>query len=152
MSENNSNNFILYTLIIFIIVSTFSQFYYYGDVIFSSDESQIQSLTGTQTLNGSSQDIELSDADLDLSFDMQNGLILVVVASIALGLIGFQILSSGLGERAQKIIWNGIVFYGLWLIFSIFSYNSIVSIPVFGIFLWFMLTFFYSYGVFNRMG
>lgn len=152
MSENSNNNYLLYPLLILIIISVFTQFYYYDSVIFSSDSNQTQIISGTQSLNGSSQDIELDNANLDLTFDMQNGLLLIVGSGIALGLIGLQVVGSGLGERAQKIIWNGIIYYGLWAIFSILGYNSILSIPLFGALLWFMLTFFYSYGVFNKMG
>jgi len=130
----------------------FTQFYYYDTATFDSDEIQSQELIGNQTLDGSEQELELEQGNLDLSFGMTSGLVAIIISAIALGLIGLKVLGSGLNPTSVKIIWNGIVFYGLWLIFSVMSYNAIVSIPIFGVILWFLITFVYSLGVFGKMG
>jgi len=145
-------SFIFYHLIILLTISLFTQFYYYDTATFSSDETQTQNLAANQTLNGTSQELELEQGSLDLGFNMTYGLVTVIVSAIALGLIGLNVLGSGLSDFSVKIIWNGIVFYGLWLIFSVLSYSSIVSIPTFGIIFWFLLTFVYTLGIFNMMG
>jgi len=146
------NSFIFYPLVVLMVVGLFTQFYYYDNATFDSDEIQYQELIGNQTLNGTEQQLELEQGSLDLGFDMTIGLVAVIVGAIALGLIGLHVLGSGLDSNSVKLIWNGIVFYGLWLIFSVLGYNSIVSIPIFGIIFWFILTFIYSLGVFGRMG
>lgn len=146
------NSFIFYPLVILLTISLFTQFYYYDTATFDSDETQTQNLVANQTLNGTSQELELEQGSLDLGFNMTYGLVAVIVSAIALGLIGLNVLGSGLSDFSVKIIWNGIVFYGLWLIFSVLSYSSIVSIPTFGIIFWFLLTFVYTLGIFNRMG
>jgi len=146
------NNFIFYPLVILMTIGLFTQFYYYDTATFDSDEIQTQDIIGNQTLNEEESELELEQGSLDLSFDMTVGLVAVIIGGIVLGLIGIQVLGSGLPDRSIKIIWNGIVFYGLWLIFSVLGYNSIVSIPTFGIIFWFIITFIYSLGVFERMG
>jgi len=148
----NSNDFIFYPLFIIIIVSVFTQLYYNDNVIFGSDKNQSQTLVGNQTLNEEESKFELEQGSLSLSFDMTMGLVAIIVSAIALGLIGLNILGSGLRDSSVKIIWNGIVFYGLWTIFSVLSYSSIASIPNFGVLFWFMITFIYSLGVFSKMG
>lgn len=148
----NFNDFIFYPLFILIIVSVFTQFYYNGSAVFGSDAIQSQTLIGNQTLTGEESELELEQGSLDLGFDMTIGLVGIIIGAIALGLIGLNVLGSGLDTFSVKIIWNGITFYGLWAIFSVMSYNSIVSIPVFGVIFWFLMTFIYSLGVFGKMG
>lgn len=111
-----------------------------------------QAIIGNQTLNETSQELELETASLELDFTMVTGLVAIIVGAIALGLIGLNVLGSGLPDSSVKIIWNGIVFYGLWSIFSVLGYTALVSIPLFGVMLWFFLTFFYTLGVFGKMG
>lgn len=146
------NNLIIYPLIILVVIGAFTQLYYYSEVDFSSSGAQSQELIANQTLNGTSQELELEEGSLSLNFDMTIGLIVIVLSAIALGLIGLNVLGSGLSDRSVKIIWNGIVFYGLWAVFSIMGYNSIASIPYFGALVWFSLTLFYSLGIFSKMG
>lgn len=148
----NTNDFIFYPLFIIIIVSLFTQLYYNDIVIFGSDKNQTQSLIGNQTLTGDESELELEQGSLSLGFDMTTGLVVIIISAIALGLIGIKVLGSGLDPTSVKIIWNGIVFYGLWAIFSVLSYGSIASIPTFGVLFWFLMTFIYSIGVFNKMG
>jgi len=147
----NNTDFIFYPLFILIVVSLFTQLYYNDTAIFGSNENQTQSLIGNQTLGGEESELELDNAELSLDFNMTAGLVAVIAGAIALGLIGLNVLGSGLSDFSVKIIWNGIVFYGLWSIFSVLSFNAISSIWLGSIF-WFLLTFIYSLGVFSRMG
>lgn len=137
---------------ILLVLGVFTQLYYYEETNLNSEESFSQSISGSQTLNETESELELEQGSLSLDFTMTVGLVALIAGAIALGLIGIQVLGSGISDRAQKIIWNGIVFYGLWLIFSVMGYNSLASIPIFGVLLWFFLTFVYTLGIFNRMG
>jgi len=148
----NSNDLLIYPLLILIVISLFTQLYYSDSATFDSDDVQYQNLIGNQTLNEEESELELEQGSLDLGFDMTTGLVIVIIGAIALGLIGLQVFGSGLSSFSVKIIWNGIIFYGLWSIFSVLSYSSIVSIPSFGALFWFIITFIYSLGVFGRMG
>ena len=147
----NNTDFIFYPLFILIVVSLFTQLYYNDTAIFGSNENQTQSLIGNQTLGGEESELELDNAELSLDFNMTAGLVAVIAGAIALGLIGLNVLGSGLSDFSVKIIWNGIVFYGLWSIFSVLAFNAISNIWLGSIF-WFLLTFIYSLGVFSRMG
>ena len=148
----NTNDFIFYPLFILIVISLFTQLYYNDKAVFGSDGIQSQTLIGNQTLIGEESELELEQGNLSLGFDMTVGMVSIIISAVALGLIGLNILGSGLDPQAVKIIWNGIVFYGLWAIFSVMGYSSIVSIPTFGVLFWFMMTFIYSLGVFGKMG
>lgn len=146
------NQFIFYPLIILIVIGLFYQVYTYGSIDLSSSGTQNQELIGNQTLTGEESELELEQGSLSLDFSMTVGLVAIIIGAIALGLIGIQVLGSGLSDFSVKIIWNGIVYYGLWSIFSILAFNPIVGIPFFGLLLWFFLTLFYSLGVFGKMG
>lgn len=147
------NNYIVYPLIILLIVGVFNQLYYYSSVdVSSSGISQSQELTGNQSLSGEESELELEQGSLSLDFNMTIGLIVITIGAIALGLIGLNVLGSGLSPFSVKIIWNGIVYYGLWTVFSVLGFNAITSLPIFGLFVWFILTLVYTLGVFNKMG
>lgn len=147
------NNMLVIPLFLLIIVGSFSQLWYYDATDFSSsDNPYTQDINETQIQNGTEANLELEGASLNLDFGMTIGLIAVIAGAIALGLIGINVFGSGLSDFSVKIIWNGIVFYGLWSVFSVFAFNAIISIPLFGLMFWFILTVVYSLGVFGRMG
>lgn len=147
------NSFVVYPLLILVVIGSFTQIYNFGENYdLSGSNSTSQELITSQTLNGTSQELELEEGSLDLSFNMTVGIVATIAGAIALGLIGLKFLGSGLSDFSVKIIWNGIVYYGLWLIFSVLGYNVLVSIPFLGVLLWFFLTLIYSLGVFGKMG
>ena len=147
------DNFIFYPLIILIVIGSFSQLYYFSETnLGSEDNDYTQDITGTQTLNETETDISVAGGILNLGFTMTVGLVAIIVGAIVLGLIGLNVFGSGLPDFSVKIIWNGIVFYGLWTIFSVLAITAISSLPLFGALFWFFLTFIYSLGVFGRMG
>jgi hypothetical protein len=58
------------------------------------------------------------------SFDMweTTGAMVIIVAAIAVGIVaGITVLGSGISERAQSLIYNGILFLGLWSCLTIIS-------------------------------
>lgn len=146
------NNLIIYPLIILIVIGAFTQLYTSNKIDFTASGTDDYILIGNQTLNGTETELELNEGSLSLDFTMTVGIISIMIGAIALGLIGLNVIGSGLPDRSVKIIWNGIVFYGLWSIFSVLGYNSISSIPYLGAFLWFFLTLIYTLGVFGKMG
>ena len=146
------NPFIVYPLLILIVIGSFYQLYTYGSVDLSGSGAQTQNIAGGQTLNETETDIEVAGGSLSLDFTMTAGLVVIIIGAIVLSLIGLQVLGSGLDGFSVKIIWNGIVYYGLWSVFSVLAFNPINSIPIFGLLLWFFLTLFYTFGVFGKMG
>lgn len=146
------NKLILYPLLILFIVAGFTQLYYNSTINLSYDETQITTIYGNQTLDETTSELELQDASLTLDFDMTVGIIAIIIGATALGLIGINFIGSGLSDFSIKIIWNGIVFYGLWLVFSTLGFNFFSIIPFFGSLIWLGLTLVYSIGVFFKMG
>lgn len=135
------------------VVGGFYQLIAITTIDFTSDEVQNQTLTQNQTLNAEESQLEVSGGSIDFSFNMTIGLITIMVSSIVAGLIGIKVLGSGLDPQAVKIIWNGLIYYGLWAIFSVLGYTAFILIPFgFGLFGWFLLTAIYSLGVWERMG
>lgn len=134
------------------IVAGFTQLYYNSTINLSYDETQITTIYGNQTLDETTSELELQDASLTLDFDMTVGIIAIIIGATALGLIGINFIGSGLSDFSIKIIWNGIVFYGLWLVFSTLGFNFFSIIPFFGSLIWLGLTLVYSIGVFFKMG
>ena len=147
-----NTNLILFPLLLLIIVGTFSQLYNNNIIDFSSENTQTQDLEGVQSVNGTDTTVSIGEFSLILDFNMTTGLVIIIAVATVLGLIGLNVLGSGLSDRSVKIIWNGIVYYGLWAIFSVFAIAGVLSIPYFGGFLWFLLTFIYTLGVFTGMG
>lgn len=151
MSEMNP--FIIYPLLILVVVGSFNYLYLYGSVDFGSSSEQSQELTQGQSLNESQTDIEMEQANFNFEFTMVTGLVAIIVIVMLISLLGASILGSHIfSETGLKMFYNGIVYYGLWAIFSAFCYTIIASIPSFGVLLWFFFTLIYSLGVFGKMG
>jgi len=149
------NPYITYPLIILVVIGSFNYLYEFEgatSIDLTYEGIQNQTLIGNQTLTGEESELELEEGSLSLDFTMTTGIVAIIISAIALGLIGIHILGSGLSDFSVKIIWNGIVFYGLWTIFSVLALTAIIAIPIFGVLLWFFLTLFYSLGVFGKMG
>lgn len=146
------DKFIYYPLFLLFMIGVFVQILNTSGASFSYSGSQNQAIIGNQILAGEESELELEGASLSLDFTMTAGIVAIIAGAIALGLIGIKVLGSGLDSYSVKIIWNGIVFYGLWLMFSVLGYDFFASIPIVGIILWIGLTLVYSLGVFGRMG
>jgi len=147
------NKFIYYPLILLFMITVFTQLINIGSLDFDYEGSQEQGLEGSQTLNAETSTLELESGSLSLDYTLSTGIIIITVSAIALGLIGLNVFGSGLSSFSVKIIWNGIVFYGLWLIFSVTGFNFFSSIPHYvGAVFWIGLTLVYSLGVFEKMG
>jgi len=149
------NPYITYPLIILVVIGSFNYLYEFESatsVDLSSEGLIEQNVTGSVFENETETTVSAGTHTLTLDFNMTIGLVAIIVTAIALGLIGFNLLGSGLPDASIKILWNGLIYYGLWTIFSILAFNPITSIPLFGTLLWFFLTLFYSLGVFGKMG
>lgn len=146
------NKFIYYPIFIMFLIGIFTQLLYASEIDMSYSGTQEQPLTGNQTLDESESELEIEERSLSLDFGMTVGLVVIIVSAIVLGLIGINILGSGLSDYSIKIMWNGIVFYGLWLIFSVIGFNFFSIIPILGVGIWIALTLVYTMGVLGRMG
>jgi hypothetical protein len=71
----------------------------------------------------------------------------IIVAAMVLGAItGLHFLGSGLTDFSQKIIFNAVLFLGLWACLSLITSFVIFSSTIFAMF-WMILTVMYSIGL-----
>ena len=148
-----TNDLIVYPLLLLLIVAGFSQLVLLSDFDLSySGTLEEISAEGNQTLNEEESKYikETSSAVFDIN--MTTGIIALIIGLVAVGVIaGIRILGSGLSEYSVKLIHKSTVYYGLWGIFSAFSFVAFESIPFFGLFIWLGLTLIYSLGFFKTL-
>jgi hypothetical protein len=82
-----------------------------------------------------------------------DGLLALMIGFIAIAtLLGVHFFGSGLSDSSINIIYKSTVFYTIWGIFSFLGLGvgneyGIISIPVFGVIIYFILTLVYVVGV-----
>lgn len=108
--------------------------------------------------------VALPIAGFTVGFTMMGGVVTLILASVVLVLVGALKLSAGFkpfgigvdagfdlgGVGAQQLIVL-VVFYGLWVLMSLFASPLLMAIPFFGIPIYFLLTLVYTLGVFEHM-
>lgn len=102
------------------------------------------SLEGTMT----------SSLSVDTTFTIDEfwGLLASIITISVIGaLFGIQLFNTGLNSESVKTLIIAIAYMGLWGLFSILSQDLILSIPIFGAIVWFLLTFVYALGVIKKM-
>jgi len=84
------------------------------------------------------------------SFNIWNnatGALVILVVAIAVGIIaGIKILGSGLSDMSQNLIFNGILFLGLWAVLTVVSSSFLFEEALIGL-LWVALTVIYIVGM-----
>jgi len=109
------------------------------------------------TGNYSSQEIEIGGEPGDIyieeagsySFDIWDigGAYIILAAAISVGILaGVKVLGSGLSTMSQSLIFNGILFIGLWACLSIVASDFFFSGTIFLI-IWVCLTSIYTIGM-----
>lgn len=103
---------------------------------------------GTQVLDGEESSLSMDEAEFNVNISLGAGLFAWVTSSIAFaGIIGVNVLGSGLAEVSVMALFRFASLYGIWLGFSIPAVAFYLTIPFFGVMVYFILTFFYSYGI-----
>ena len=75
------------------------------------------------------------------------GVVAILITAIAVGIIaGIKVLGSGLSDMSQSLIFNGVLFGGLWACLSIVSSTIFFINPITEIF-WVFLTISYIVGM-----
>jgi hypothetical protein len=83
---------------------------------------------------------------------MTTGLIALIIVLVVVGVVaGIRVLGSGLSSYSVMLIHKSTVYYGLWGVFSAFSFGLFLGIPIFGVLIWFALTLVYSIGFFSTL-
>lgn len=104
------------------------------------------------TLNGTDTSYEIEDWSINASFDLQTGVLALVIIMIAIGVVvGFNVVGSGPNSQATKIIYTSLFFFTLWGLLSVFGLPAIIAVPIFGWVFYFFLTLFYSVGIIQQI-
>ena len=108
--------------------------------------------SGTFLVNEEGATLEYGGGNLVLGISATEGILASVVAIVAFGIaIGIKVFDSGISEFSQKIIFMFSIYMGLWGIFTVFSYNLMTSIPVFGAFIFFSITMVHLLGIIQEV-
>lgn len=94
-----------------------------------------------------------SNLDVDTSFAIDEfwGLIgSIIVIAIIGAVFGIQLFNTGLNTESVKMLIITFTYLGTWGLFSLLSYDLILGIPIFGMIIWFILTFIYALGVIKK--
>lgn len=106
---------------------------------------------GEITVNGTTTNVTIPGSGVQ-TFNMsgiQMALVILFSAIILGTVTGIHFLGSGLSDTTQKIIFNSVIYLGLWGIFSILAYDLLSDMSTelgFGILLWMILTIVYIIG------
>lgn len=143
---------VLLPLLLLIFSAMFSLAVMAGDNSFDSssgfDSSETYDVSGSQVLNGTSSELSMEDASFAVSMTLGSGVFAWAVSSVAFaGIFGIQVLGSGLAEVSVMALFRFASLYAIWLVFSVLASPLFLSIPLFGLPIYFGLTFFYSYGI-----
>jgi hypothetical protein len=100
------------------------------------------------TIDGSQTNttFEIASQDFDMS-GSQMAIGILLAALIIGGVAGIHFLGSGLSELSQALIFQSVIYLGLWTVFSVLAWGIIgLAMGALGLLLWFVLTLVYVVG------
>jgi len=107
-----------------------------------------EGVQGYHIINGTKYLFETQEVDILFFIDPVLGAISIfVIIAIIVGVLGINILGSGLSSESVRIISAVVIYGGLWTIMSILAIPLIISIEYFGGIIYVVLTVGYVYGV-----
>ena len=107
---------------------------------------------GTQKLEGTSKTFEFPIGDFIIEIDPVAGLIVIFILIIVIsGLLGIQILASGLSPESVRFMMTSILYFGLWSLLSVMASGLIFGIEIFGTIIYITLTIAYVIGVIQKI-
>ncbi len=104
-----------------------------------------------QVVNGSTSSYF---TQYDFSFTLspaEAGLSTIVGIFVVAAMIGLNILGSGLSDESVETMIGIVVYAGIWATLSIISGVMILSIPIFGVVIYFVMTLVYTFGVIQKV-
>lgn len=139
-----------FMFILTIISSVYTSHTYLGS---STDMTVDGNLTITEDGAEKTGSVDIPGSESQ-SFDMwgSTGAMLIIVAAIAVGILaGIQIVGSGLGEHAQALVFDGVLYFGLWACLTIIARDMLFAATITSI-LWITLTTTFVIGLGSHMG
>lgn len=135
------------TLTILLVLTLLS--FILGDIFI--DVPMTLEVEGTSMLDESATTFNLPIFNFVLRIDPVAGLIVIFIVIIVIaGILGIQILASGLSPESIRFIMNAILYFGLWSLLSVMASGLILSIEIFGTIIYLTLTIAYVIGVLQK--
>lgn len=134
------------SLLILIVLSLFS-------VITGASLKEVsaETLGGSGQFNETTTAFDISDVNTFFYIDeFQGALVIIITVMVIATLFGLQIMGSGFSSTSVRIITIGVSYYGVWGVFSVLSYNLIISIEIIGALIYIVLTIMFSIGILNK--
>jgi len=121
----------------------------YTGSTYSGDTENYQSQNGT-IVQGESGSVYIPNAG-SKSFDIWDSLagsaMVIIAGALAVGVIsGIRILGSGLSEMSQSLVFNAIIFLGIWACLTVFAQDFLFD-SIMTKLLWVALTLIYCIGL-----
>jgi len=88
---------------------------------------------------------------IDTSSLIIAGIALIITITVVAGIVGINVLGSGLNPQSTKIIIIITAYIGIWSTLSILAFNLINSIEIFGSVIYISLTLTYVIGVIKKL-
>jgi hypothetical protein len=67
-------------------------------------------------------------------------MIILIGALAVAGIAGIRFLGSGVSDLTQQLIFQSVIYLGIWGIFSVFAWDVIGNMGTTGTFIWLILT------------
>lgn len=112
---------------------------------------QTAGVDGTQTLNGTDTTV-LQGSTFAFYIDPVQGAIVLFTVLIGVAIVmGLQVLGSGIATDQGKTVTKFVYYTAFWVIFSAFGLPLLNAIPVFGGWLYLILTIGYVWGAVSEI-
>jgi hypothetical protein len=139
------NKLLIFPMGFMFVLTLFSLLYVGGT--YTADSQNYSSQQGFQTDNKTGYVTIPTAKQQTFNISTATGIMLILTIAIAIGIVaGIKVLGSGLSDPSQSMIFNGILFGGLWACLSIVSSQFLFdTMPA--TMLWMTLTIVYIIGM-----
>jgi len=107
--------------------------------------------SATVIINGSTSTLDLEGSELFYIDPVLGFIIMFVAIGVLVGLLGFNVVGSGLSDTAIRVILWVTVHGAIWGLFSVLSMSLIVAIELYGSLIYIGLTGMYVFGVIQKL-
>lgn len=143
------NKMLLFPIAVMLLLSVFGMIY--TGATYAPDSTEDYS-NSTVDVDGDPTYVDIPEAG-SYTFDIwgNSGFLLILAAAITVGILaGINVLGSGLSEASQKMLFDSVLFGGIWACLSVASVDF-MFVNAYSSLLWLVLTMIYIIGVGSHM-